>query len=426
MKKLVRLIAAMLLACFVVNVACAETVLRFSWWGGDARKQATLKAIALFESKNPGVKIRPEAFEWATYEENLKVLLFGRGEPDVMQINWAFLPTMSKSGTSFFDLLQYKQQIKFDDFMGDVNSGMVKGKLNALPISNTARVFIWQQNTLQKAGVTPPKTWDDLLAMGRAYKQKLGDAYYPLDGGLWDSLMIAHAYIYQKTGKPFVDYERGTIALSPAEVQEWVHFFTQMSENHVIPDWKSRLAKGGDDKPVQKYQEWMDGHWSGNYQWDSAISSSTGTLPKTTKMVVSALPTVAKPLNSGYFGRPSMLFAVSKNSKNPELALKFINFMLSDPDAAKILGVARGVPLSKSSFAVVQREKMLPELEGKANEILRATKVDLPSPYYEDARFRSVITGIFEQVAFGRISEKEAASKLISEGNAAIAKIRAH
>ena len=46
-----------------IRTADAQTnnkVLRFSWWGGSGRHEATLKALRLFEEKNPGVKIKAE------------------------------------------------------------------------------------------------------------------------------------------------------------------------------------------------------------------------------------------------------------------------------------------------------------------------------------------------------------------------------
>lgn len=425
MKKLMWPVAFLMLVCGLMNEVMAETVIRFSWWGGAARKQATLNAIALFEKKNPGIKIRPEAFEWSSYEENLKVLMFGRSEPDVMQVGWAFLMTMSKNGNGFYDLGLQKQLVRSEDFHGSsISSGIVKGKLNALPISDTARFILWQQSMLDKAGVKPPVTWDDLFAMGPAFKQKLGDAYYPLDGGLFDMVMLSHAYIYQKTGRPFIDTNTGTITLNQAEAQEWIHFFKRLYDEHVCPDWKTRLGKGGENTPLQKYPEWKDGHWAGTYIWNTSISLYTDALPKTTKAAIYPLPTVAKPLNSGYFGRPSMLYAVSKNSKNPDVAVRFVNFMLHDPDAARLLGTQRGLPLSKSAYAVIQREKMAPPLDIRSNDLLMNAKIDIPSPFYDDSRMRDVIRGVFEAVAFGKINEKEAATRLLRDASAAAAKMR--
>ena len=41
--------------------------LRFSWWGGDARHQATLEAIQLYMDRNPHVTIEAEYGGYADY-----------------------------------------------------------------------------------------------------------------------------------------------------------------------------------------------------------------------------------------------------------------------------------------------------------------------------------------------------------------------
>ena len=57
MKRRSILLAGAALSLALAASAQETTTLRFSWWGGGARHDATLKAIAAFEAKNPGVKI---------------------------------------------------------------------------------------------------------------------------------------------------------------------------------------------------------------------------------------------------------------------------------------------------------------------------------------------------------------------------------
>ena len=41
--------------------------LRFSWWGGDSRHEATIKAIELYMEKNPDITIEYEYMGFDTY-----------------------------------------------------------------------------------------------------------------------------------------------------------------------------------------------------------------------------------------------------------------------------------------------------------------------------------------------------------------------
>jgi oligogalacturonide transport system substrate-binding protein len=79
-------------------------VLRFAWWGGAARHGATLAAVRLFEQRNAGLRIKSEYMGFNGYLERLTTQVAGGSEPDVMQINWAWLAMFSKRGSGFTDL----------------------------------------------------------------------------------------------------------------------------------------------------------------------------------------------------------------------------------------------------------------------------------------------------------------------------------
>ena len=51
-----------MLSMLAVGFASAEekVTLRFRWWGGDARNEATIKVIEQFEALNPNVTIEYE------------------------------------------------------------------------------------------------------------------------------------------------------------------------------------------------------------------------------------------------------------------------------------------------------------------------------------------------------------------------------
>ena len=59
MKKLVALVLSLCLLMSVGSVALADDTitLRFSWWGGDSRHQATMAVIEQYMELHPNVKI---------------------------------------------------------------------------------------------------------------------------------------------------------------------------------------------------------------------------------------------------------------------------------------------------------------------------------------------------------------------------------
>jgi oligogalacturonide transport system substrate-binding protein len=404
-------------------------VLRFGWWGGAGRHEVTLKAIALFEQQNPGVKVKAEYMGFNGYLERLTTQIAGGSEADVMQINWAWLAMFSKHGNGFTDLDKYRSLLSLDQFSAeDLQSGRVQGKLNALPTAYTARVMLWNQATFDRAGLPLPKTWDDLFAAGPIFKARLGDMAYPLDGELYDMILLSQAYVQQKYGTPYVDPLEARVAMSNEAVAEWVQTYLRLVQNHVATPLSLRTSLGGAEKPTEQQQEWVVGNWAGNFTWDSVIPLRAATLNKEQKLVLGDFPMLPGSKVSGMFGRPTMMLAMGRNCKQPELAARFINFLLTDPQAAAILGKTRGVPAARVPLDLLVQSKRLPPMELAAHQQISAQRiagrVPVPAPLFEHARLHKFMREVFETIAYGKTSEREAVRRLVDDGNALLKRIK--
>ncbi|NDY90287.1 ABC transporter substrate-binding protein [Ideonella livida] len=423
------LAAPVLLSAAAPALAQEPVTLRFSWWGGGERHETTLKAIAAFEAKNPGVKIKGEYMGFGGYQERLTTQIAGGSEPDIMQINWAWLATYSKRGDGFLDLGQFKQHLALKEFSEEeVRMGTVAGKLNGLPTSYTARLFVWNRAALERAGLKMPTTWEELFAAGKSFQAKNGDKAYVIDGELYDMLLLSQTYIHQKYGTPYVDPAEAKVAMSPQALLEWVQTYRRLVEGKVATPLPYRASLGGAEKPTEQQPDWVTGTWAGNYTWDSVLRLRASTLNKEQKLDIGDFLTLPGAKNSGMFGRPSLLFVASKRTKHAEVAAKFINFMLTDPEAARILGLTRGIPAADSQFSVLAAEKRIDALEQKAYLQIKAAKdagrISLPSPLFESPRVQKFMREVFEQVAYGKITDQQAAARLMDEGNAMLARLK--
>jgi ABC-type nitrate/sulfonate/bicarbonate transport system ATPase subunit len=127
-------------------------VLRFAWWGGASRHQATLAALKVFEQRH-GVRVKAEYMGFNGYLERLTTQIAGRSEPDVMQINWAWLAMFSKRGNGFTDLNSVAKELRW------TSSAKTTSPTAAWPASSTrcppfsARVFLWNQTAFGRAGL---------------------------------------------------------------------------------------------------------------------------------------------------------------------------------------------------------------------------------------------------------------------------------
>ena len=397
--------------------------LRFAWWGGGERHEAMLAATKLFESKNPGVKIKAEYSGFQGYQERLSTQIAGRNEPDVMQVNWAWLSAFSKQGDGFYDLRKSASVVKLSEFSdNDLALTTIGGKLNALPVGFTARLFYWNKSVLDKAGVPMPKTWDDLFTASKALRAKNGNKAYLIDGNLYDMILMSQAYIYQKYGTPYIDAKTNKIAMSPAALKEWVNIYKRWQDENVVTPLPYRVSLGSAEKPIEQQPDWVNGNWAGVYTWDSTVRVIGSTLPnKGKELEIGDFLTLPGARNSGMFGRPVHVYAVSKRSKHPDLAAKFASFMLADPEAIRLLGLTRGIPATGIAFQILSKEDRLHPIEVKAYARIstqqKANAITPPAASFEHPRIQKFVREVFEQIGYGKITVDEAAKQLSEQGS---------
>ncbi len=423
MQKIRALLCVMLLAFCVSSVSAhAGQEIRFSWWGGSERHEATLAAIRLFEERNPGVTVKAEYMGWDGYLERLTMQLGSMSEPDLMQIDWAWLAMFSKDGNGFFDLNTGPdaQTLKDEFEQHWRDSGSVLGKLNALPVTFTAIVFLYRRDMWEKVGIPYPETWDDLLAAGKTFKEKLGPEYYPLDNFVDEIIYITHAYILQKTGKQYLNPDKPEVALTKDELMEWLGFYRKLIDNGVLMDPQQRASIGG--RYSDEFVQFIDGRWAGSSTWDGSLVNRLSTV-NPSDYDIGPFPTLRDAKSSGRVGRPGMLFAVSKNSKNINIASRLATFLLSDPDSVKLLKSTRGPLLTKTGYKTLIDENLIAPINQVAIAQINATQCYTPNPYFEHARTLNLLREVFEGVGYGTVSIEDGATRLLEEGNQIVTRL---
>ena len=411
----------------------APRVLRFAWWGGAGRHGATLAAVRLFEQKNPGLKIKAEYMGFNGYLERLTTQVAGGSEPDVMQINWAWLAMFSKRGTGFTDLAPLLGPAVREQLPeAELETGRVAGRLNALPVSYSARVMLWNEASFQRVGLALPRTWDELFAAGPVFRKALGDGAFPLDGELYDMILLAQAWVQQKHGTPFIAPASAAgpshVAMNESAALDWVRTYQRLVNEHVATPLPLRASLGGAEKPTEQQPDWVNGRWAGNYTWDSAIPLRASTLNAPQRLALGDFPTLPGARGSGMFGRPTLMYAVGRHCKQPELAARFVEYLLTDLDAARLLGRTRGLPGARAPFEQLRQEGKLPALELQAHQQIQAQRdagrLPLPGPLFEHPRMLKFMREVFETVAYKKTTDTAAARRLLKDGAALLNRIR--
>jgi oligogalacturonide transport system substrate-binding protein len=397
--------------------------LRMSWWGGTSAHKATLNALQLFEKRHPHIRVRGEYTGFTGHLERLTTQIAGETAPDVMQINWYWQTLFSRDGEGFTDLNQYKNEIDFSQFDArTLSMGTTAGKLNALAISNAARLMYLNKTTYDKSGLSLPDTWDSLFARGPQFKAKLGDAYYPLDGLFQDFIALARSYIVQKTGKALVNSETKSLNCTRADMHEYAGFYAKMIRDHVWPSAQVRASYGY--LPQQEMRPWINGEFAGTYQWNSAIEKYTDTLAGKQEVALAPYPMRPGATDAGLLYRPSMMFAVNAKSQHPRESAMLINFLLNDPEGVRAMETKRGVPVSKAAQKILRDDGLIGKLQQDSEDMLARLPINvLESPYFEHPRVRDGFQDILEAFGYGKITLEQAGDALYDDINAILHRV---
>lgn len=383
--------------------------LRFSWWGGDDRHEATLEAIELWESKHPDIKIVPEYGGWDGWTEKVTAQIGSASEPDILQINYDWLITMSSDGKGFYDIgtLEGLDLSGFDEEV--LSFGKVGGIMNAVPVSLSGRGLFYNSDVFSSVGAEYPSTWDELSDLGSVFGDK---DLYPIDldiqsgGTAW---YFAVVYIQQKTGREFITMD-GQLGFTEDDIRDALVFYKDLEDEHVIRTLKTRTDEDGNAALYQS-SEFIDGKIAGVLEWGSAVGKYESVLPQG---VLEAGPFLSdgKGNNGGWMIKPSLLYAISKNTDHPDEAAAFMDFLLNNEECAEILGTTRGVPASSYAEESLEKNGKLTGPAQDSNEMLDKLDTVTISPYMELSRMKEFYNTAIEAVSYNTADPSEAAHEM--------------
>jgi len=379
-----------------------QVELKFSWWGGDTRHEATEKAIEAFMAKYPNITVTAEYGAWSGWEEKQALNIMGSNAADVMQINWNWIESYSGNGTNFANLEEYSDVLDLTQFPSDsLELCKADGKLMAVPVALTGRLFYWNKTTFDEVGVAIPTDEASLLAAGEAFKA-FDEDYYPLAMGEYDRMIFLVYYLESIYGKPWV--QDGQIQYTAEEIAAGMEFINKLEDSHVIPTLA--VLNGDMADSIDKNAKWIDGKYAGILEWDSSASKFEQAVEESTnkpgqEFVIGDFIKFGD--YDGGFTKISMCLAVSASSAHPKEAAMLINYLLNDPEGVEICSTERGIPCSAAAVAVLDEKGLGNELVKEANaKVLGFSKFPLDTKF-EHNDLKANPDGVYYKV-FGKLS----------------------
>ena len=420
------LLVALLVGTLLASLAFAggaETVtMRITWWGSQTRHDMTAKVIQLFEQKNPGVKINPEPLVWGGYFDRMAAQAAGGNLPDIMQHDIKFITQYAQAGL-IIPLDQYiNKGLNLKDVdKGFIDSGRVGGKLVGINLGANTYVLIYDPAMFKQAKVkepTPRWTWEDFISTSRKLHKALG-MYASVDLPFTDNNYVGMEHFVRQRGQKFFDPSGKKLGFDQRYFVEFYKMDVDLTKEGVFAPHAARLETR--NIPEINLMTTKKAVMTSN--WTNQIVTFTKASGRPLAMAL--LPRDREQVKYGTYLKPSMFFSITRDCKNKELALKFIDFFTNDIEVNKILQAERGVPISAKVRKAMAAEFEKGSPQAQMFEIINltpkyASTMDEPPP----ATYNQVINimnDVQSKMLYGVLTPEQGAKEFFDQANKVLA-----
>lgn len=393
--------------------------LRMMWWGGPDRARRTNEIIQAYVKANPGLQIDGESVGWGDYWPRVATQTAGGNAPDILQMDYRYLAEYAKRGALLaLDGLR-AGPLKLAGFNPpDFSCGTIGGKLYAIPCGWNSTAMHYNVTALERLGAPKPKpdqTWADLAEWSAQVTTISGGKIAGVENCGWNE-QVLEVWVRQRGRALYT--EDGQMAFTRDDVAEWLEFWFQLQQK--------KATTAPDVQASSKYTPETSMMVTGkavmvSLNSNQIVAYQAAMQDRVELAMFPQGPAGSKP---GQYLKPAMLMSIPARGKNPEASAKFIDFLLTDPAAAELGGVERGVPpstVSRAAIASKLDEQAMKQV--KYVEHVSGRVGPLPPPPPQGAgEIEKALIRINEQVSFGRMTVPKAADQFVAEVKAALLK----
>lgn len=399
-------------------VEADPVTLRFSWWGGDARHEATLAMIDAYMDRYPHVKIDAEYGGWDGYLQKIITQLAGGVAPDIMQIGPEQYIGIQMSGENFYNIeaAGIMDISGFDQNYLNANSRFNGGELHTLPTGVTGGIFVINLDFFAEHNIPVDIdwTWEDVYEIGKRVNEANPDHHFfaTWEGGL------PQTYIRQMLGEPgyiTMDLEIGfsrELAVEAFELAERL-----IGANVFPPIQETVMYTMPNENPY-----WIEGR-AGVYS--AQVGTLTTVVEDHLNLGVKLMPIPHDAKDSGVFLGAAQWIGIAGNSANPQEAVKVLDFMFNDPEAIAILGDVRGIQPTVRGREIMQENNLGMPITFEAMDLVLSNTSRTWNLRGSLPELLAVYNDAADEIAFGVATPEAIVDRLMRNLQAGIESIRA-
>ncbi len=385
--------------------------IRFAFWGSDFYIDLTNQLIDAFQTKNTDITVEGEPGAFAAYWDRLGTQVAGQDAPDVINMDGKYLAEYASRGV-LADLSAASVDLSGLS-EADLAAGTIEGTVRAASTGSNSWLIFANPSLFHDAGLEVPDdttwTWDDLYDIGKQISDASdGDVIGISGGGSYADLTI----FLRQFGQDF--FSPDGLGYDDATLAQWYDWYLRITEGGVGPAAQVSVEEGSLSIEQQLFAQnkaamtWV---WSNNL---AAVRTASG---RDDVVMLRPPSHTGKLADNGAYLKASMYWSINQASDNAEASAKLVDFLLNDPEAARIQLLNRGVPSNPDTVAAMEPEftdddvdvaDMIAQL---GTEIATAPAIQ-PTGTSEAP---AVLTRNLTEVWFKRMSPAEAAASTTKE-----------
>jgi ABC-type sugar transport system, periplasmic component len=402
------------------NAAASEkkdpVTLRFSWWGGDTRAEATLKVIKQFQEKYPNITIKPEYGGSEGYNDKISTQLSAGTAPDIIQLANNMPAYYKAQGADYFVDLK-KSGFNFSKFEENYLNMRINGNIDnvqiGIPTGVASSALLYNKDLANKIGIDlkGAKTWDDIIVAGKKVQQYDPNMYLLCMNTNYLTNLVFKPYFIQITGKTFVDEDTKSFVMNQENLQKSLQLIQDLYKNKVVAPASYSAAYPGDK--LQTDPNWIAGKYVGGMTYISTIEVMTAA-NKNANYEVGQLPIMKDAKLDGYMSNCPQIMVINNKSKNVKEAASFLDYFFNDKTAMETLKTERSVPPTAEARAVLAEKGLLNPLLQQSADIAMKYKGAIGDRYTDNSEGQAVFEQAVESIGYGASDPAKAAANILS------------
>lgn len=395
--------------------------LQLGWWGGADRAKRTQQVMDLFKQTHAGWTLAGQSTSFSDYWNKSNTQAAAGALPDVMQMDMAYIGRYVSS-KQLQPLDKFKDSMSLGDFdKNQLAQGTVGGKLYGISLGGNIGSTMFNKSAIQRAGMQPPEddlTWEGMATYLSNLSKKLPAGMYGIDDPGFAIGVIAPFEIWIRQRRSELWTKDGKLGFKASDAQDWFQYWADLRKAKLVVPTDVAAAAAQNGTPAGSTI--ATGKSVFLITWSNFIGQYQ--LLMKDEVGMRRDPQGGKGMQIGDYVKASQLFSVPATSKNAAAAAQFIDFFVHNPDAAKVLGVERGVPGSAATRSAIESGLQPPD-KAQINYFDDLSKHTRPKTVLDPPGTGDVqiaLTNAWQSIALSNVSVADATRKFMEDAQRAL------